>query len=520
MFELNFITSNRLKLAHAKHLCRDYAVVIRKQRHYGKGYEEPRIFERESLLAQSIEDALIRWKKNVSKPDEKYFFIEDTSVIVHALSDEHREMPGVDIKYWMQENDFAAVDALLKAKGNNRRVTVRSDVLLTLAKDLANKLGEKYICFTSQANGLIVDRERPFETNPVYPWLDNKTFNKWFVPDGCIEPISMLPIHVADKYDFRAGAFQEMLAFLEHHGVIKRREVARSYALGTQPNLPIVPCLFIVCGPTCAGKTTLAEYMITKYGFYHVEASDFMYLSYFEKLGFNSSISIAEFAKQALAEKPSIVADLILKHIMSIASAPIVITGFRSIKEIIHFMENYTGIFNPEVVTIDAPKEVRLGRYLKRDREGMATPSSFERDSRIQGEMGLKQLMASYINKLIINDSSFEVFYERFNKRYENDLTNLKPFSQREIKTVKPKALQDAILMALYATDGGFYSSAEIAKLIYKTFEIEKSKNNVSRYFNQDIYPFFEVSQVEGVNKFRLSQTGKMHARWYARINR
>jgi hypothetical protein len=56
----------------------------------------------------------------------------------------------------------------------------------------------------------------------MYPWLDNKTFNKWFV-DGYSQPISMLAIAEADQHDFRAQAFRNMLAFLEQHKIINRR---------------------------------------------------------------------------------------------------------------------------------------------------------------------------------------------------------------------------------------------------------------------------------------------------------
>ena len=32
--------------------------------------------------------------------------------------------------------------------------------------------------------------ENEIKTNLVYPWLDNKTFNKWFIPDGVSVPLS------------------------------------------------------------------------------------------------------------------------------------------------------------------------------------------------------------------------------------------------------------------------------------------------------------------------------------------
>jgi len=518
MVELNFITSSRIKLEHARHLCRKFDVTIRRQRNYGKGYEEPRIFERKELLTQSLEDALTRWRKNVSKADEKFIFIEDTSVIISALSNADKEVPGVDIKFWMQEYDFAAVDSLLKANGNDRRVIVRSDVLLALTKELANELGKKYIHFTSQSYGTITDREFKIETNPVFPWLDDKTFNKWFVPDGHSKPISLLPIHSADQHDFRAGAFRDMLSFLEQHKVIQIREIAQRFSHRPQHNLPIGVPLYIVCGPTCAGKTTLAEHMVKEFGFYHIEASDFMYLSYFRKLGFNSGINIAKFAKQALIENPSIVADLILEHIQKLGMAHIVISGFRALEEILHFERYYAGMYNCDVLTIDAPYEVRLNRYLVRNREEHSTVAQFKADSNVQNEIGLEEIISTFDDKKITNDGSFKRFYDRFDKCNKISLANLAPLPTIVPKDIHPSALEDAILISLFVSDGAFYGTAEIAKLINETFSSEqpKNKNNVSRYFNQHFHPYFEVMEIGGVNKFRLSQTGKMHAQWVA----
>lgn len=191
MFNLYFITSSRSKLMHAQYLARDYDVLIVSQKNYGITYSEPRIEDRDKLLEESLSDAKKRWFKNVSSPHEKMFFIEDTSVIIHALS-KNKEVPGVDVKYWMKDNDFSSVDALLRTEGNNRYVTVQSDILLYLSRNLQQIEGKEYKRFTSSSTGIITEKEHNFKTNPLYPWLDNETFNKWFVPTGSDVPISML----------------------------------------------------------------------------------------------------------------------------------------------------------------------------------------------------------------------------------------------------------------------------------------------------------------------------------------
>ena len=53
------------------------------------------------------------------------------SVRIEALSHDGVEVPGVDIKYWMEEQTFARLDAALCSGGNDRRAIVRSDIFST-----------------------------------------------------------------------------------------------------------------------------------------------------------------------------------------------------------------------------------------------------------------------------------------------------------------------------------------------------------------------------------------------------
>ena len=76
--------------------------------------------------------------------------------------------------------------------------------------------------FTSYTDGHIVKKEHEVQTNILYPWLDNKSFNKWFVPKGEELPMSMLEIEKADQYDFRRGAIEQMLEFLKGNKLIKK----------------------------------------------------------------------------------------------------------------------------------------------------------------------------------------------------------------------------------------------------------------------------------------------------------
>ena len=78
MTDITFVTSNLNKLAHARYLCRNYQINILhyKKLFYGVGYKEPRIDDRKQLLKESFEDAVARWKRNVTERDNRLFFIE------------------------------------------------------------------------------------------------------------------------------------------------------------------------------------------------------------------------------------------------------------------------------------------------------------------------------------------------------------------------------------------------------------------------------------------------------------
>jgi len=506
MIELVFFTSSRIKLEHAKYLCRNYAVRLTgfREKTFGANYDEPRIYDRNQLIESSYQDALIRWNKATS--GKGFFILEDTSVIIDVLSTE-REIPGLDIKYWMQDKDFESLDVELKALGNNRRVTVRSDLILHLPEEWRDKEGKSYLQFTSSISGNIVDKEERFETNALYPWLDNKTFNKWFVPDGCQLPLGMLSISEADRHDFRAHAFKEMLGYLERH-----QKIHTNPETSIQTSFDFDAKLFVICGPTCAGKTTLAEYLADKYGYWHIEASDFMRLNYYQRHGVSENLDIGGFAAQALKEKPEIVAEQILKSIKEMERVPAIITGFRSPVELEWFKNNYSGNFSVEVVFVDAESEIRYLRSVARQRESDSeSKEEFLRRDSQQAAMGLVAFKHAYPNNIITNNTTLDSYFDNFEKRYQNSFVKIDK-DPKTLKALNSGELEKQILLALaeYRENKAFFTTTEIAGLINQnvTNTKLKSKNNVSRYFNQTFHPYYEIKVIDRKRKYRLSNTG------------
>jgi inosine/xanthosine triphosphate pyrophosphatase family protein/adenylate kinase family enzyme len=524
MTDITFITSNPTKLAHARHLCQGYDVNILqyKKLFYGVGYEEPRLFDREKLLEKSINDAITRWKKNVSNYGNRLFFIEDTSVRIDALSDENNEIPGVDVKYWMQSHNFTQLDIELKKKGNNRKVSVSSHIILFLTNELKKKLEteEDYIIFKSTSHGTVVQEEQEIDTKILYPWLDNKTFNKWFVPNGFEVPISMLDISEADKSDFRKGAFTQMLDFLKEHDEIKH----------TQRNLIVHRLhfnpLYAVCGPTCAGKSTIGKLLLEKYDYYHIEASDFMTLRYFETHGTKFFIDKNDFAAELLKVNPLFVVESTINYIISKKIFDnFIITGFRTSNEVDNFFKMVPSQ-NMKLIYITADSSIRYKRWVNRQRDAVDyTQERFDKINRLQEEMGLLEIeeMGNVI-KYENNLEGLPILYKDLQEKIIDTTPVTKEIDLNSILSISKISLEKAILFILAIeyrqNESLYYTTTEISHLINKTFKgLNKNKNNISRYFNQAYYPYYEIKKENGKNKYKLSPTGYSEAIFIMRNN-
>ena len=527
---LTFFTSNITKLAHARYLAEGYPVRILgfRQRTYHADYEEPRLRFRGELLDESYKNALTQCRKTGIDPSRHFFFLEDTSVRIEALSTKECDKPGLDIKYWMQEQTFAQLDESLKKAGNNRRVQVRSDVLLHIPNEYKRiwDITDEYLIFTGKQKGHVVRVESTFDTNLVYPWLDNRTFNKWFQPDGVDKPLGALEIQLADRCDFRRKSFERLFRFLESRNLFEKSTTRQtSLGLENKPNL-------ILCGYTCAGKTTAGQHLVRRYGYLHIEASDFMYLSYYQRHGFEGTASINNFAEQALIQKPQIAAEKIVDYIEEDLSASLVISGFRSMDEINWLLNtmSYSGK-QFQVVFIESKQEVRFRRLINRMRSGDEIKfDEFKEKDKQQENMGLEGVRKAKESRLWLNAGSLQSYIDLLNSYVElesiNDVNlvdNANGFNMNhEIKTLRYKTnvkLEDAILVALLSVWQNdetrlYYTTTEIAGIIKGVFcgiqPKPKHKDNVSRYFNQDFHSYYEIYTDNNtcIRKYRLSNTG------------
>ena len=517
MTDITFVTSNQTKLAHARYLCRDYYVNILsyKKFYYGIGYDEPRIYDRKQLLTASFYDAAARWKRNVSGSEGRIFFIEDTSMRLDALSDDENEVPGVDVKYWMKSTNFEKLDTELKKHGNNRKCSVTSHIILFLTEDLKKRSGisDDYKVFTSTAYGSVTEKEHNFDTNILYPWLDNKTFNKWFVPDGYDVPVSMLDIECADAGDFRKDAFKQMLIFLKTYGAIEdKRQIPNQLSFEFYDS-------FVICGRTCSGKSTLGKHLVDEYGYYHIEASEFMTHKRLETHGTRSKVDKHLFAAEMLKTEPVFVVNRLIEYMhRNHIYDRFVITGFRTKEEIQDFLKRFHAE-RLKLIFVDTSFEERFRRWKLRQREqDVYTEERFRDIDRVQDGMGIGKVATMLGVSSLSNDTTevtniYKCFAKNFLRNQTKEYANIINKNLKNVKISLERAILITLALEFRKHQSRWYTTTEIAHLVNEHFKlVKRSKNNVSRYFNQAFYIYYEVQCVNRKNRYRISPIGYSEA--------
>lgn len=508
MTKLIFFTTNRVKLAHFKYLGQKSDIRISgfREKCFYASYHEPRINDRETLLRESYFSALSQWKKANSGKDSGFFFLEDTSLRIEALSGID-SIPGVNVKFWMKGMTFSKLNRLLQDQGGDRRVTVRSDIILHIPKQLRDEfnLVEDFLWFYGETRGHIVDAEVKIKPHLLYPWLDSKTFNRWFVPEGYNSPISSLPIDQANNVDFRARAFDKLVQSLYAKGILQKEHKIRHHQY-TLPNFSTTPPVFIVCGSSCAGKTTLAMWLRDNFGFMHIEASDFMYKAFWERHGNRSPIQIGDFAECALQHEPDIVANPIAEYLNLRRYSAVIISGFRSPKEIQCLQELLEPNRQLNIIYLEAFASIRLDRALNRGRDKV-TKEKFELRDMQETRMGIEKIRQLCGVAVINNEKTINDLFELFSDQYNNFLAELATFPNAISAPSQNGELEDFILLTLLKQDIGL-TTKEIADYLNRFFNQKKSKNNISRYFNQEFHAYYEITIVDRKARYRLSNTG------------
>ena len=195
--------------------------------------------------------------------------------------------------------------------------------------------------------------------------------------------------------------FKQMCDFLVEKGVIKERRY-----VDHQTHLQFYDS-FVVCGRTCAGKSTVGKYLVDKYGYYHIEASEFMTQRLLETQGTMSNVDKHEFASEVLKVDPMFVVNRIVDYLHENGIIDrFIITGFRTLAEVEAFKRTFHGS-RVNFVYLNSNYEERCKRWMRRHREvDHYTEDRFKAIDEVQDNMGVGDIME--MKEIQILDNSID----------------------------------------------------------------------------------------------------------------
>lgn len=374
-----FYTSSMDKFLQARRVFDKHGLIVDYYKSKTEPYDEDYGGSSEDLLRKALSDVTSQIGR------AQLLFIEDTSVRIEALSLPGGDYPGLDVKDWFARTSFDECDTAIKEAGGNRDAVVKSDIALSVPGL------DRPVFFHGETAGRIAEKAPEFEQNLQSPWLTPDTFNGWFVPDGHDLPLGALPPSVAEPVDFRARCFESMIGRIDEYMAVLNLpstayRVRKPIHKSTQPSLfpegsSEAPALLVI-GRTCAGKTTMADYLSGYCGFRMIEASTIV-----RSLPVNSDRSDDlgghAFAERALSELGNdIVAVDILRRFGSDLDAAFVVSGLRDPGEILTMRASLPRCV---VILVEASERVRFDRHVRRGRAGA------EQDLRAFRKRDLKQ---------------------------------------------------------------------------------------------------------------------------------
>ena len=326
-------------------------------------------------VQQLIEQKL----RDVSLGRQNVYFVEDTYVRINALSDPTNAgplsaawagstVPGLKTKEWFEGLTFQELDSQLSSSGGDRSASVYSTVGLHVPGISGLQI------FTGSTAGCIATRPgEGLKANEEFLWLDSTSFNAWFIPEGEDIPLSDLHLERSLDVDFRVSALLGLADKLEEYMAILNLPPVSVELMPHRPRVAQQPQLFptrrppiAVIGLTCAGKTTLGQFL-SEYGYEHIEASAVLQNLHGTDLAPNSRVGYFQ-AITTLSERGW---DTITRRAVHLyerfIESGICITGLRTVEEL-----NFLARMFPDLVVIllEAPSQVRYERYVYRERVG------------------------------------------------------------------------------------------------------------------------------------------------------
>jgi inosine/xanthosine triphosphate pyrophosphatase family protein/dephospho-CoA kinase len=398
-----FYTSNLSKFMQARLAFERAGLVLYHFKSRKDPYSEDYSVGKQELLARAIQEV------SGTVGSASLFFVEDTSLRIEALS-ATEEFPGLAVKEWFQATPFCSLDSELRARGTDRRATVKSDIALHIPGL------SRPIYFHGETPGEIAEAPPAFAEDRQHPWLTPHTFNGWLIPDGATKRLGEMTLEESWRFDFRIRSLESLLDRLEEYtGVLNLSgqgyRVRRAQNLRQQLSLfseQPAGLVFIVVGYTCAGKTTFAEYANTHHRLAFIEASAVMRMLA-KEARIERQTAFASAQELLSKHGPDIVARKIVDLYSDQLSAGAVISGFRAIEELEVIRDHCP---QAKVVVIGASERVRFQRCVNRDREtGPSNLREFRDIDSEQGSFGLVRIAEDFADVRVINEGSLSDYY-------------------------------------------------------------------------------------------------------------
>ena len=402
--EVGFYTSSIDKFLQARLVLQEYGLLLRHFVSSQEPYHEDYSLGGTELLSRAIGE--IKYRLGVNS----LFFVEDTSVRIDALSTPGNDVPGMGVKEWFAGTSFRELDTDLRKRGDDRGVTVRSDIALHVPGL------NRPVFVRGETHGCVPDTPPAFARSDQYPWLTPDTFNGWFIPAGAAKRLGEMSFEESWQYDFRVRALVALVDRLEEYaaalnlpGHSYSAKRVRTVAAGASLFREDVS-LYVVIGRLCAGKTTLGQYVSSRYPYRWVEASGIMRIVA-EEAGIRAPTLLYQ-AKDLLGQKgPDIVARQIVGIYANDLAGGAVVTGFRTIEEVQYMRAQFPGC---KVVFVSASERTRFERQLRRQRfEDAKTLGEFRERDREQLQFGLLSVGQELADVRIENEGTMKDYHSQ-----------------------------------------------------------------------------------------------------------
>ncbi len=181
--------------------------------------------------------------------------------------------------------------------------------------------------------------------------------------------------------------------------------------------------MLCVIGPSGAGKSTVAAYLHRKYGYIHIEASEYMMSRYYDA---KCRGALLRFVDRTFREQgKDVIAHDVLRSREEHGWDPTktVVSGFRTVEEIALVT---TTVGDTLLLGIDAHPEVRFQRSLTRRRPGATSDyAKFLAKDMHEWAWGLADLMGHVVPHVLSNDGTFTQLFTSVD-RYLNSVLSAK----------------------------------------------------------------------------------------------